>query len=53
MFRIEDQVSDSGYTTWDVLDTDREFPLMCSCNDKEDAEFIVESLNCIDKQLNG
>ena len=55
MLKIEDQVSDSdsGYTTWGVLDTTRESPLICSCNTKSDAELILESLTVLDELNKG
>ena len=53
MLKIEDQVSDSGYTTWGVLDTTREYPLICSCNTKSDAELILESLTVLDELNKG
>ena len=53
MLKIEDQVSDSGYTTWDVLDTNRNYPLICSCDTKIDAELILESLTVMDELNKG
>lgn len=49
MFKIEDQVSDSGYTTWDVLDANRKYQLICTCDNKEDAELVIEALTTLDE----
>jgi hypothetical protein len=51
MYKIDDDVSDSGYTSWQVLGTKREFPLICTCDDKQDAELVVEALKTL-HQLN-
>lgn len=53
MYKIDDEVSDSGYTTWVVLDTEAEFSLLCACVSKEDAELILEALVCLDELNKG
>jgi hypothetical protein len=46
-------VDDIGHSFFSVIDNELPQSIMAECDQESCADFIVESLNCIDKQLNG
>jgi hypothetical protein len=49
MIKIYETVGLSGYKVWMILSGDESENILCTCDNKESAEFIMEALTALDQ----